>query len=92
MDNTTFNLQMFGTNDTITSSRDLNIELGFVDGDTRTIKIANPQNNLESSTFAGLSTWIETENILIGDKMGASSSGINSALIVESAKTKLDIS
>ncbi len=91
MNNTTFNLQMFGDNDTITSSNDLQIEFGFVDGDTRTVKLPNPKPNLDSATFVGLSSWMTTKNIIIGDKAGASSTGINSAVFIESTKTKLDL-
>lgn len=92
MNYTTFNLQMFGDNDTVTSGSDLQIEFGFADGDTRTVKLPNPKTNLDSATFVGLSSWMTTKNIIIGDKAGASSTGINSAVIIEQTKTKLDLS
>jgi len=91
MNGTTFNLQMFGDNDTVTSSRDLQIEWGFYDGDTRKTTLPNPRANLDSDAIITVSTMAETQNIIIGDKAGASSTGINSAIIVESTKTKLDL-
>lgn len=91
MNYTTFNLQMFGTNDTMTSSRNLQIEWGFADGDTRRTTLPNPRNDLTSDTIITVSTLAETQNIIIGDKAGASSAGINSAVIVEQTKTKLDL-
>lgn len=88
---TTFNLQMFGDNDTVTSSTDLQIEWGFYDGDTRKTTLPNPRSNLDSDAIVAVSTMAETQNIIIGDKAGASSTGINSAIIVEQTKTKLDL-
>ena len=69
----------------------LKIKLGFADGDTRTINLDNPRNNLQASEIHELSNFIKTNNLLIGDKYGADSAGILTADIVQSAKTTLDL-
>lgn len=86
-----FDIQMFGANDTITSSNTLDIIGGFADGDTRTFKIPNPRSDLTSSDIESLDAWIAANNVIVGDRTGASSTGINSATLVETTKTRLDL-
>ena len=69
----------------------LKIKLGFADGDTRTINLDNPKNDLQASEVHNLSNFIKNNNLLLGDKYGADSAGILTADIVESTKTILDI-
>ena len=69
----------------------LKIKLGFADGDTRTINLDNPKNNLIASEIYEVSQFIKTNNLLLGDKYGADSAGILTADIVQSAKTTLDL-
>ena len=69
----------------------LKIKLGFADGDTRTINLDNPKNNLQASEIHSLSNFIKNNNLLLGDKYGADSAGILTADIVESTKITLDI-
>ena len=69
----------------------LKIKLGFADGDTRTINLDNPRNDLEASEINELSNFIKENNLLLGDKYGADSAGILTADIVQSAKTTLDL-
>ena len=69
----------------------LKIKLGFGDGDTRTINLDNPKNNLQASEIYNLSQFIKNNNLLLGDKSGADSAGILTADIVESTKITLDI-
>ena len=69
----------------------LKIKLGFADGDTRTINLDNPRNDLQASEVHQLSQYIKNNNLLFGDKYGADSAGILTADIVESAKTTLDL-
>ena len=85
-----FDIQKFA--DTVTSSTNLKIEWGFEDGDTRTFSLPNPIDEISSSDVATLNTWVATNQPIIGDKSGSSSTGINSAIKVEQTKTKLDIS
>ncbi len=86
-----FDIQMFGANDTITASNTVDIVAGFVDGDTRTFKVPNPRSDLTSSDIENVDTWIAANNIIIGDRTGASSTGINSATLVNTMKTRLDL-
>ena len=69
----------------------LKIKLGFADGDTRTINLDNPRNNLTATEIYEVSQFIKTNNLLLGDKYGADSAGILTADIVQSAKTTLDL-
>ena len=69
----------------------LKIKLGFADGDTRTINLDNPKNNLTAAEINELSNFIKENNLLLGDKYGADSAGILTADIVQSAKTTLDL-
>ena len=69
----------------------LKIKLGFADGDTRTINLDNPKNDLTAAEVHQVSQFIKNNNLLLGDKHGADSAGILYADIVESAKTILDI-
>jgi len=69
----------------------LKIKLGFADGDTRTINLDNPRNDLTASEVHELSNFIKNNNLLLGDKYGADSAGILTADIVQSAKTTLDL-
>ena len=69
----------------------LKIKLGFADGDTRTINLDNPRNDLTASEIYEVSQFIKTNNLLLGDKYGADSAGILTADIVQTAKTTLDL-
>ena len=69
----------------------LKIKLGFSDGDTRTINLDNPKNNLQASEVYDLSQFIKNNNLLLGDKYGADSAGILTADIVQATKTTLDL-
>lgn len=84
-----FNLQMFA--DTVSSSVNLKTEFGFVDGDTRTVNIPEPITGIDSDTIVTFSTWISENQPIVGDKYGASTTGVNSAIKVEEMRTKLDL-
>ncbi len=77
--------------DVVKSSYVLKIKLGFADGDTRTINLDNPKDNLQASQIYELSQYIKNNNLLLGDKYGADSAGILTADIVESTKVTLDL-
>lgn len=76
--------------DTVKETYILKIKLGFADGDTRTINLDNPRNNLQASDVYEISNFIKENNLLLGDKYGADSAGILTADIVESSKFTLD--
>lgn len=77
--------------DKVKSTYILKIKLGFADGDTRIINLDNPRNDLTAEDVYAVSEFIKNNNLLLGDKSGADSSGILTADIVESTKTTLDI-
>ena len=77
--------------DTVKSSYILKIKLGFADGDTRTINLDNPRNDLTATEIYEVSQFIKNNNLLLGDKYGADSAGILFADKIASTKTTLDI-
>ena len=87
-----FDIQMFGNNDTITSSREGNLVIEFYDSDNRTIKIDNPRNNLTAADVNAVVEAMKTSQPIIGDKTGASIVGASSFEILEKTETKLDLS
>ncbi|MBR4641212.1 MAG: hypothetical protein IKO74_00645 [Selenomonadaceae bacterium] len=46
----------------------LNIECVFLDGDMRTITLKNPRSNISSSNIENLETFMQENNIIIGDR------------------------
>lgn len=77
--------------DIIKTTRTLRIESLFVDGDTRLIILKNPKDNLMASEILELNTFIQTNNILIGDKTGATFGRIQSAKKVTVTERTLDL-
>ncbi len=65
--------------DTYSSSESLLIEVLFVDGDTRTITIKNPEDDLTMNAFAQLSTWLATNQVIIGDRNGSAFNKVKQA-------------
>lgn len=61
--------------DKTTTSNELKVENLFVDGDTRTITLKNPRNNITTADITTLETLIlngaEANSLLIGDKYGS---------------------
>lgn len=87
-----FNIQMFGDNDTVTSSREGKLLVKFYDGDTRTLTLDNPKSNLTATNVNNLVTFMTTNQPIIGDKAGASVTGAESFKIIEKTDVKLDLS
>lgn len=87
-----FEIQRFGDNDVVTSTREGKLLVKFYDGDTRTITIDNPKNNLTAATInAFVSNNLVATQPLIGDKTGASLTGAESFKIIEKTDRKLDL-
>lgn len=81
-----------GMQDTITSATYWQIEFGFTDGDYRSIKVPNPNEMVATEAkIRTLDAWVNANQPIIGDKTGASTTGVNSALIVDSTRIKLDL-
>lgn len=87
-----FDVQLFGDNDTLTSSREGKFNFGFTDGDSRIITLPNVKTNLGETDVTTLNTWIEENQPIIGDKTGASTTGIFDAYYLETTKRTLDLS
>ena len=79
--------------DQITTSKTLKVETAFVDGDTRTINIKNPNTSDEqlSAKIGELNTFIRANAILVGDQDGATFAQINKATVVTKQSTNLDL-
>lgn len=69
----------------------LNIECVFLDGDTRTITMKNPRGNISSSDIENLETFMQTENIIIGDRDSSDFRKIKKAVKRETTTTYLDL-
>lgn len=81
-----------GMQDTVTSAEYWQIEFGFTDGDYRSVKLPNPSPMVSTEAKVRiLDTWVIENQPIIGDKFGASTTGVNSALIVDSTRIKLDL-
>lgn len=77
--------------DSVSSGRELKIESMFVDGDTRTFNIKSPKSNIDQTDIAALNTYMQTNNILIGDKYGGRFGKIMTASTVDKTTVTLDL-
>lgn len=78
--------------DTIKSTSAMQLEFSFVDGDTRTVSIDDPNPSLNlGACAASIGSYVKDNNLLIGDKAGADSKGLKTAHLVRQKTTKLDI-
>lgn len=75
--------------DVITETRELKIELGFADGDTRTITLPNPVTTITEETLKQVAT--DVKNLFIGDKAGAAFTAFNKVERVTKQTTTLDL-
>ena len=78
--------------DTTKMENHLIIEVGFIDGDTRTITLKNPRSNLTASDIENLDNFMKTNNILIGDRDSADFKKIRQAKTRSAVITTLDLS
>lgn len=77
--------------DVISTSQTLDIEYGFVDGDTRVSKIKNPKANITQQEIEELDTWLRANSAIVGDRYGSTFARINSAKRVSKTTTTFDI-
>ena len=78
--------------DTVKSTSALQLEFSFSDGDTRTVSIDEPKTSINlGATAAQIGSYVKEHNILLGDKTGANSKGLQNARLVNQTTTKLDI-
>ena len=77
--------------DIIKTASLLNIECVFLDGDTRTITMKNPRGNISSSDKENLETFMQTENIIIGDRDSSDFRKIRKAVKRNTTTSYLDL-
>lgn len=77
--------------DTVSYSNELKIETLFVDGDTRTFSVKNPKTTVTSSNISALNTFMQENNILVGDKYGGRFGRIQTAKKVNKSTVTLDL-
>lgn len=77
--------------DIVTQDSTLVFEFMFVDGDTRTQKLKNPKATITQEQVAELNAYIQANNLIIGDKGGATFGKIARVVKRNEVITKLDI-
>lgn len=77
--------------DTATTNFDLKFETLFVDGDTRTFSVKNPRSNVSQNDIAALNTFMQENNMLVGDKYGGRFGRITKASTVKRTTVNLDL-
>lgn len=77
--------------DTTSQTQELKIESMFVDGDTRTFNIKSPKSNVSQSDIAELNTYMQANNILVGDKYGGRFGKITQASTIDKTTVTLDL-
>lgn len=70
----------------------LKLDLLFVDGDTRTLTLKNPKRNISTSEIENLQTFMQTNNIVVGDREGGTFGRIDAVTRITENKTSLDFS
>ena len=79
--------------DQITNKTMLSMEMGFADGDTRTLNVDNPNTAINlSAQVKNLGSYMRENQPVLGDKTDAAFTGMKSAKIVRAQTTKLDLS
>ncbi|MBD3878233.1 MAG: DUF2922 domain-containing protein [Quinella sp. 1Q5] len=78
--------------DIITTKKVLQNVFTFADGDTRTVNIPNPKDNLTAEQVQAWADFAVQNQILIGDKTAAALTGIQSSKILDVTSTDVDIS
>ena len=77
--------------DKVKMSSVLSIEFAFLDGDTRTITLKNPRSDISSSDIEELEIFMQTENIIIGDRDSSDFRKIKKAAKREISTVYLDL-
>lgn len=77
--------------DIVTQDSTLVFDFMFVDGDTRTQKLKNPKATITEQEIADLNAYIQANNLVIGDKGGATFGKIAKVTKRNETITKLDI-
>lgn len=76
--------------DTITSKSTLQNVFEFADGDTRTVNIDDPNDNISASDVQAWAAYAVEHQILLGDKGGAALTGLKSSKKIDATATKMN--
>jgi hypothetical protein len=77
--------------DKVTTSKELKINMTFVDGDSRTITVDNPKDSLTAAQINAVAAIAKTTQAVIGDKAGAAFHEFDTAKITEKETCVLDL-
>lgn len=77
--------------DIVSQVRSLKIEFRFVDDDTRIQTLKNPKTNITNEEIAELNAYIQANNLIVGDKGGATFGKIAKVTSVAGTVTNLDL-
>ena len=77
--------------DTIKSASELKILSKYVDGDTRTLTLDDPKDNLTAEQINAVGSVVRANNFILGDKGGADFLEFDTARVVEKKITQLDL-
>ena len=77
--------------DTVKTSTSLVIECVFLDGDTRTITLKNPRDDVSASEIENLETFMHDNNIIIGDRDSSDFRNIRKAVKRDTTTIYLDL-
>lgn len=77
--------------DAVTYTNDLRFEALFIDGDTRTFSVKNPKATIRDSDIVALNQYMQTNNILVGDKYGGRFGRILEATKINRTTVSLDL-
>lgn len=75
--------------DKTSTTNELKIVAGFVDGDERTLRFSDPKSTITAADIEALNA--AASSVLIGDKYGAPFNMFLDAAIVEKTTTELDL-
>ncbi len=76
--------------DTIKSVSELKIDYAFYDGDSRTVTVENPKDELPVNLVHNMVDKFVEGKVIIGDKNSAHITGINSLKRVDTTRAWLD--
>ena len=75
--------------DKTTTTNELKLVAGFIDGDERTLRFSDPKSTITAAQIEALNA--SASSVLIGDKYGAPLNMFLDAAIVEKITTELDL-
>lgn len=77
--------------DIVSEVTSLKMEFRFVDDDTRIQTLKNPKDNITADEIRALNAYIQANNLVVGDRGGATFGRIAKVTRVEGTVTNLDL-